>query len=52
MYDAATKRVFTFNGRSHNATAIDAAKDSVIANIGLDGKPEFAVADGKGTVFV
>lgn len=52
MYDAATKRVFTFNGRSHNATAIDAAKDSVIANIDLDGKPEFAVADGKGTVFV
>jgi DNA-binding beta-propeller fold protein YncE len=52
MYDAATKRVFTFNGRSHNATAIDAVKNSVIANIALDGKPEFAVADGKGTVFV
>jgi DNA-binding beta-propeller fold protein YncE len=52
MYDPVSKRIFTFNGRSHNATAIDAEKGSVITNIPLDGKPEFAVADGKGTVFV
>ena len=52
MYEPTTKRVFTFNGRSHNATAIDAEKDEVIGTIPLDGKPEFAVADGKGTVFV
>jgi DNA-binding beta-propeller fold protein YncE len=52
MYEPVSKRVFTFNGRSHNATAIDAEKNSVIANIPLDGKPEFAVADGKGTIFV
>ena len=52
MYDPTSKRVFTFNGRSHNATAIDAKTDKVISNIALDGKPEFAVADGKGTVFV
>jgi DNA-binding beta-propeller fold protein YncE len=52
LYDAATKRVFTFNGRSKNATVIDAEKGTVVSNIPLDGKPEFAAADGKGMVYV
>src|ERR1700730_2606623 len=52
IYDPATKRVFTFNGRGKNATAINAADGSVAGTIPLNDKPEFAVADGKGTVFV
>ncbi len=52
LYDAVSKRVFTFNGRSKNATAIDAAAGTVVGNIPLNGKPEFAAADGKGMVFV
>ena len=52
LYDPATKQVFTFNGRSKNATVIDAAKGAVVGNIPLDGKPEFAAADGKGMVYV
>jgi DNA-binding beta-propeller fold protein YncE len=52
IYDPATKRVFTFNGRSHDSTAIDAASGKVLATIKLDGKPEFAASDGKGEVFV
>jgi len=52
LYDPASQRVFTFNGRSKNATAIDAAKETVVGNIPLDGKPEFAASDGKGMVFV
>jgi DNA-binding beta-propeller fold protein YncE len=52
LYDPASQRVFTFNGRSKNATVIDAAKEAVAATIPLDGKPEFAVSDGKGMVFV
>jgi DNA-binding beta-propeller fold protein YncE len=52
MYEPTSQRVFTFNGRSKNATVIDAAKGTVVATIPLDGKPEFAVADGKGVVFV
>src|SRR5579864_1381289 len=52
LYDPASKRVFTFNGRSKNATAIDAANGTVVGNIPLDGKPEFAAADGKGMVYV
>jgi len=52
LYDPATKRVFAFNGRSQNATAIDAAKGTVLGTIKLEGKPEFAVSDGKGEIFV
>jgi DNA-binding beta-propeller fold protein YncE len=52
LYDPATKRVFTFNGRSHDSTAIDAASGKVLGTIKLDGKPEFAASDAKGEVFV
>ena len=52
LYDPASKRVFTFNGRSHDSTAIDAANGNVVGTIKLDGKPEFAVSDGKGELFV
>jgi DNA-binding beta-propeller fold protein YncE len=51
-YDPATKRVFTFNAGSQDATAIDAAKGEVVGTIPLGGKPEFAASDGKGEVFV
>lgn len=52
LYDPATKRVFTFNGRSQDSTAIDGASGKVLGTIKLDGKPEFAASDAKGTVFV
>jgi hypothetical protein len=52
LYDPATKRVFTFNGRSQDSTVIDATNGTVLGTIKLDGKPEFAASDGKGGVFV
>jgi len=52
LYDPASKRVFAFNGRSHDATAIDAASGNVAGTIKLEGKPEFAVSDAKGEIFV
>lgn len=52
MYDAFSDRVFTFNGRTANATAIAAATDKVVGTVDIGGKPEFAVTDGKGTIFV
>jgi len=52
LYDPTSKRVFTFNGRSKNATVIDTANDTVVSSIPLHGKPEFAAADGKGMVYV
>ena len=52
VYDSASKRVFAFNGRSQDATAIDAATGVVAGTIKLDGKPEFPVSDGQGSVYV
>jgi YVTN family beta-propeller protein len=51
VFEPVTKTVWAFNGRSNNATVIDTAERKVVATIPLDGKPEFPVADGKGTVF-
>jgi DNA-binding beta-propeller fold protein YncE len=51
LYDPATKRVFTFNGRSHDSSAIDGASGKVLGTIPLDGKPEFAASDAKGEIF-
>ena len=52
LYDPATKRVFTFNGRSQDSTAIDGASGKVLGTIKLDGKPEFAASDAQGEIFV
>jgi len=52
LYDPASKRVFTFNGRSHDSTAIDAETGKVLGTIPLGGKPEFAASDAKGEIFV
>ena len=51
IYEPTTKSVWAFNGRSNNITVIDAATQKVVATIPVPGKPEFAVTDGKGTVF-
>ncbi len=52
LYDSVTHRVFTFNGGSGTATALDGRTGAVIGSIELGGKPEFAVADGRGGIFV
>src|SRR6267154_572460 len=52
IYDAFSKRVFVMDGDPHNATVIDAKSGSVVGKIELGGGPEFAVADGKGTIYI
>jgi YVTN family beta-propeller protein len=52
LYDPFSKRVFTFNARSHDSTAIDAASSKVAGTIPLGGKPEFPASDGQGKVYV
>src|SRR5579862_3001348 len=52
IYDPVTKRIFTLNGRSKDTTAINAADGTVAGTLALGGKPEFAVADGKGNIWV
>jgi YVTN family beta-propeller protein len=52
LYDPFSKRVFTFNAKSRDTTAVGASKGEVVGKIDLGGKPEFAATDEKSTVFV
>jgi YVTN family beta-propeller protein len=52
LYDMATRRIFTFNGRSNDTTAIDAVTGKVVGTLALGGKPESGSSDGAGTIFV
>jgi len=52
VYDPLSKRVFAMNGRSGDATAIDAASGKVVATVPLGGKPESAVAGVHGHIYV
>jgi len=52
VFEPRTRTVWAFNGRSKNASVIDAATNKVIATIALPGKPEFPAVDGTGTLFV
>jgi YVTN family beta-propeller protein len=52
IYDPATKRVFTLNGKSNNSTVIDATTDKVVGTVDLGGRPEEPALDGRGNMFV
>jgi DNA-binding beta-propeller fold protein YncE len=52
LYDPGSKRVFTFNARSKDATAVDAKTGEVLGSVPLGGKPEAAQTDGAGHVWV
>jgi DNA-binding beta-propeller fold protein YncE len=52
VYDRASKLAFAFNHGGNSATVIDTEHRGVIAPVILPGKPEFAVTDGKGHVYV
>jgi DNA-binding beta-propeller fold protein YncE len=52
LYEPKSKHIFTFNGRSVNATVIDAITHKEINTISLPGKPELAVNNNAGNIFV
>jgi len=52
IYDPSSKHIFVMNGDPHSSTVIDAKSGNVVGTIALGGGPEFAVADGKGTVYI
>ena len=52
IFDPKSKHVFAFNGHSTNATVIDAATHKEIGSISLPGKPELAVSDNTGKIYV
>ncbi len=52
LYDAAGKHIFTFNGKSKNVSVLDAVSLAVVATLPVPDKPEFAVDDDNGRIFV
>jgi YVTN family beta-propeller protein len=51
LFDPASGHVFTMNGDANNASVIDPARNVLITNIALGGKPEYGAADGRGHVY-
>src|SRR5215469_10742353 len=51
IYDSASKHVFTFNGKTNDASVIDPRSATVVATIPMGGRPEYAVTDGQGTIY-
>lgn len=51
LFEPVTQTVWAFNGRSNSATVIDDKTHKVVATVALPGKPEFPVADGKGSIY-
>jgi len=52
LYDSFSKKVFVFNGKSNDATVISPASGEAVGTIALGGKPEFAVSNDNGRIFV
>lgn len=52
FYEPYSKRIVTCNGHSDNLSFIDPITDKVVATIDVGGKPETAVSDGKGMLYV
>jgi YVTN family beta-propeller protein len=52
IYEPLTKRIYVMNGDSDDISVLDAKDGSAIATIALGGGPEFAVSDGKGSLYV
>jgi YVTN family beta-propeller protein len=51
VFEPVTKTVWSFNGRSKDATVVDTATNEVVGTVALPGRPEFPVADGRGFVY-
>ncbi len=52
MYDPFSKKIITCNGRSHDLSVIDPGTAQVVATIPLEGKPETAVSDEAGKIYI
>ena len=52
MFEPYTKNIITCNGSSKNLSVIDPVQNKVFKIIDVGGKPEKAVSDGEGKVFV
>jgi len=52
LFDSASGHLLTMNGHSNNLSVIDAKAGKELSTIALPGRPEFAVADGHGALYL
>jgi YVTN family beta-propeller protein len=52
FYDEYSKKIITCNGRSKDLSVIDPFTNKVVATINVKGKPETAVSDNEGKIFI
>jgi YVTN family beta-propeller protein len=52
LFDGASGRLMVMNGKAGTVAAVDPDRNAVVATVAVGGKPEAAVADGRGAVFV
>ncbi|WP_266160283.1 YncE family protein [Dyella silvatica] len=52
IYDAVGGQLLTMNGHSNNISVIDPQAGKEVATIAVPGRPEFAVTDGNGHLFL
>lgn len=52
LFDQAAAKLWTFNGHSNSASMIDPISKKETGTVALPGKPEFAVTDGNGRIYV
>ena len=52
LYEPVGKHIFTFNGKSKDFTVLDASSLAPLATVPVPDKPEFAVDDGAGRIYV
>lgn len=52
LFEPYTKQIITCNGHSDDLSVIDPVTDTVVATIWVGGKPETAVSNGKGMVYI
>ena len=52
LFDGASGHLLTMNGRSNNLSVIDAQAGKELSTVALPGRPEFAVADGNGLLYL
>jgi DNA-binding beta-propeller fold protein YncE len=52
LFDKMSASLWTFNGHSNNASVVDPISGKETATVALPGKPEFAVTDDSGHIYV
>lgn len=52
LYDSVSKMLWAFNGHSANISRVDPVQNKEVGTVSLPGRPEFAVTDDAGHIYV